>query len=106
MFPRAAAHLQGPARPSQRDGLECITALASIFGHVADARHDRYPQEVSVGPAGSLPADLAILATAADQLFESTSRMSTESVESMLIALQSVSGVSIPAAAAQPGPPK
>ncbi|KAK9868608.1 hypothetical protein WJX84_001848 [Apatococcus fuscideae] len=63
-------------------------------------------QEVSAGPAGSLPADLAILATAADQLFESTSRMSTDSVENMLTALQTVSNGSIPAAAAQPGPPK
>ena len=63
-------------------------------------------QEVSAGPAGSLPADLAILATAADQLFESTSRMSTDAVESMLTALQSISNASIPAAAAQPGAPK
>ena len=85
---------------------KCVTAAACIFGRVAGAGHAWCLQEVSVGPAGALPADLAILATAADQLFESTSRMSTESVESMLIALQSVSSGSIPAAAAQPGPPK
>ncbi|KAK9810126.1 hypothetical protein WJX72_005196 [[Myrmecia] bisecta] len=64
-------------------------------------------QEISTqSTAGSLPSDLAILSTAANQLFQSTSLMSTEAVVSMLSSLRDVSAKSIPLATQAAGPPR
>ena len=55
---------------------------------------------------GAHSSDLAILAVAARQLFESTREMATEAVVSILVALRTVSLRSLPQAAQQPGAPK
>ncbi len=48
------------------------------------------------GGDGALPSELYILATAANQLFETTSHMSTDAVVSLLSALAEVSARSLP----------
>lgn len=64
-------------------------------------------QEVSTSTvAGARASDLAILGTAASQLFESTAAMGTPAVVSVLEALREVSSRSIPKALQTPGPPK
>ena len=55
---------------------------------------------------GARPSDLAILSTAASQLFESTRDMSTDAVISIMTALMQVSTKMVPEAAKQPGQPK
>ena len=55
---------------------------------------------------GAQSSDLAILSTAAHQLFGSTQSMSTDSVVALLGALAAVSQKSIPQAAQQPGQPR
>ena len=55
---------------------------------------------------GARPSDLAILSTAASQLFESTRDMSTDAVTSIMAALREVSSKMTPEAAKQPGQPK
>ena len=55
---------------------------------------------------GARPSDLAILSTAASQLFESTRDMSTDAVISIMSALREVSAKMIPEAAKQPGQPR
>lgn len=60
-------------------------------------------QEVSAQSAGAHSSDLAILAVAARQLFESTREMVTEAVVSILVGLRTVSLRSLPHAAQQPG---
>ena len=56
--------------------------------------------------AGARASDLAILGTAASQLFESTAAMGTPAVVSVLEALREVSIRSIPKSLQTPGPPK
>lgn len=63
-------------------------------------------QEVSVQSAGAHSSDLAILAVAARQLFESTREMATDAVVSILVSLRVVSARTLPQAAQQPGAPK
>lgn len=64
-------------------------------------------QEISNSSTmGARPSDLAILSTAASQLFESTRDMSTDAVVSIMTALREVSTKMIPEAAKQPGQPK
>lgn len=64
-------------------------------------------QEISNSSTiGARPSDLAILSTAASQLFESTRDMSTDAVISIMSALREVSAKMIPEAAKQPGQPK
>jgi hypothetical protein len=60
----------------------------------------------SSSTAGGLPSDLAILSMAANQLFESTQDMSTETVINILSGLRLVSNRALPAAALAPGQPK
>ena len=54
-------------------------------------------QEVSVTTQGhtALSSDLAILSTAANQLFESTSAMSTKACNALFVALREVSANSL-----------
>ena len=63
-------------------------------------------QEVSNQSVSAASSDLAILSTAAHQLFESTRGMATEAVVSILGALAVVSQASIPQALQQPGHPR
>lgn len=63
-------------------------------------------QEISAGSGGGLPSDLAILAVAANQLFESTRALDTEAVRDVLAGLATVSARAVPAAMLLPGPPK
>ena len=64
-------------------------------------------QEISNSSnVGARPSDLAILSTAASQLFESTRHMSTDAVISIMSALREVSAKMISEAAKQPGQPK
>ena len=64
-------------------------------------------QEISNSSiVGARPSDLAILSTAASQLFEATRDMSTDAVTSIMAALREVSTKVIPEAAKQPGQPK
>ncbi|DBA68408.1 TPA: hypothetical protein ACH3X2_013711 [Trebouxia sp. C0005] len=64
-------------------------------------------QEISNSSTmGARPSDLAILSTAASQLFESTRDMSTDAVISIMTALMQVSIKMVPEAAKQPGQPK
>ena len=64
-------------------------------------------QEISNSSTmGARPSDLAILSTAASQLFESTRDMSTDAVTSIMSALREVSSKIIPEAAKQPGQPR
>ena len=64
-------------------------------------------QEISNSSTmGARPSDLAILSTAASQLFESTRDMSTDAVTSIMAALREVSSKMTPEAAKQPGQPK
>lgn len=64
-------------------------------------------QEASSSSAtGGLPSDLAILSVAANQLFESTSYMGTETVVNILAGLRLVSNRGLPSAAQSPGQPK
>ncbi|BDA41918.1 Protein MON2 homolog [Coccomyxa sp. Obi] len=60
----------------------------------------------SSSSTGSLPSDLAILSVAANQLFESTSNMGTETVVNILAGLRLVSNRALPSAAQLPGQPK
>ncbi|EIE25629.1 hypothetical protein COCSUDRAFT_83636 [Coccomyxa subellipsoidea C-169] len=60
----------------------------------------------SSGSTGGLPSDLAILSVAANQLFESTSYMGTETVVDILAGLRLVSNRALPSAAQLPGQPK
>ena len=61
-------------------------------------------QEISNSSTmGARPSDLAILSTAASQLFESTRDMSTDAVTSIMAALREVSSKMTPEAAKQPG---
>ena len=54
-----------------------------------------------------LSSDLAILSTAANQLFESTSAMSTKACANLLVALREVSARSLAASTSQaPGTPR
>ncbi len=52
------------------------------------------------------PSDLSILGTAATQLFQSTSHMSTDAVVSVMIALVEVARRALPAFQANPAQPK
>ncbi|KAK9834027.1 hypothetical protein WJX81_004391 [Elliptochloris bilobata] len=92
------APLLGPSWPRV---LETLDALDRILHSPRTTT-----QEISNGSGGGLPSDLAILAVAASQLFESTRALDTEAVEDVLAGLAIVSARAVPAAVLLPGPPK
>jgi len=77
-------------QPSMRQAIQnnCFACLSLLLS----------PQEVSAqSDEAAMPSDLAILAAAASQLFESSSDMSREAVVSLLAGLRDVSLHNIPA---------